>query len=152
MDTGRGDGTERSGGREDESGGPQVRKKLGFCVAAVLAALSGQAQAKDASIYVDGQCDIFSVHWSPGTLVSLTQLASGCSQKFGVGVVGKSFAKHIRHALLFAVQDPDNPATTLFYQFSSPLADGGTWEEYASADGEADSLIASGTYHLESQP
>jgi hypothetical protein len=124
--------------------------KMAWMLATVmLAALSGQAQAKDASIYLDGHCDIFSVHWSPGTLVSLTQLASGCSQKFGVGVVGKSFAKHIRHALLFAVQDPDNSATTLFYQFSSPLADGGTWEEYASADGEEDSLIASGTYHLE---
>jgi hypothetical protein len=115
----------------------------------VLAALSGQAQAKGASIYVDGQCDIFAVHWSPKNLVSLTQVASGCSQKFGVGVVGKSFAKHIGRAMLFAVQDPDSPAAALFYQFSSPLADGGTWEEYASTDGESYSLIASGTYHME---
>ena len=126
-----------------------MKKRLGFCVAVVLAALSGQAQAEEASISIDGQCDIFAVHWVPGQLVSLTQLASGCSQKFGVGVSGKSFAKHIGRAMLFAVQDPDNPASALFYQFSFPFADGGTWEEYASADGEADTLIASGTYHLE---
>jgi hypothetical protein len=123
--------------------------KTAWILAVVLAVLSGQAQAKEASIYIDGQCDIFAVHWSPGTLVSLTQLASGCGQKFGVGVNGKSFAKQIRRAMLFAVQDPDNPATALFYQFSSPLADGGAWEEFASADGESYSLVASGTYHLE---
>jgi hypothetical protein len=126
-----------------------VRKKFGFCVAAVLAVLSGQAQAHDPTIYVDGHCDAFALRWSPKSLVSLTQVASGCSQKFGVGVVGKSFARHIGPALLFAVRDPDNPATALYYQFSSPLADGGTWEEYGSADGEEDTLIASGTYHLE---
>jgi hypothetical protein len=122
---------------------------MAWILVAVLAALSGQAQAKEASIYIDGQCDIFAVHWPSGQPVSLTQLASGCSQKFGVGVVGKSFAKHLGRAMLFAVQDPDNPDTALFYQFSSPLADGGTWEEYASADGEAQSVVASGTYHLE---